>query len=497
MSLVYKSEYQSLSERIRITKTIIALLQDVAEKTNNICFSHMKKSKQRDIINLSTKLSISPLFKDFSSKDTLDSETWISCIPSKLDEKNNELDCIDNESAYIAVKIMPITLPEYELFIDSTPSEERFGQNDRNVNSRTSKAGSLERRDKLFKHKVWKEIHVLELCRALTMAPQGIPNLPIIYSWNICNKHNPDLYVNKNIIRAVEARKDTDEYGQRLAILFNELADKNLYTWLIERLALGKPNAHSGIGKADSLEKMKNEPPDIKKEIDNMLFGILAGLVALETNIGLVHFDLHLANILVIEDLKYKEGEYYKYTYGNKAFYVPNIGTMMYIWDFSLCGLRGENDAFFIRNMLKYGKRLIDKDLFTSKAEILAKNIVNKGYAEYLYSYDTFRVAQGLYRVIDEHAQKWSSSTVSRGSGKTTWNSEFSNKIEDILDMLYDIREDARDDLTKRLLRNTRGAVKHSGRPLDILLKYFKKWNKLPAGGKVLKEFKIDLKLSI
>lgn len=478
MSQVFKSEYQSLPERIRITKTIIALLQDVAKKTDNICFAREKKAKQLDIVNTTTKQLISPLFKDFSSKDTLDSETWISCIPSDFAPDGKNLRCIDNESAYIAVKIMPITLPEYELFIDSTPS--------------------IERKNKLFKHKVWKEIHVLELCRALVMAPQGIPNLPIIYSWNICNKHITDFYVNKNIIRAVEARKDTDEYGQRLAILFNELADKNLYTWLIERLALGKPNANSGIGSADSLEKLKDQIEDIKKEIDNMLFGILAGLVALETNIGLVHFDLHLSNILVIEDLKYKEGEYYKYTYGNKAFYVPNIGTMMYIWDFSLCGLRGESDAFFIRNMLKYGKRLIDKDLFTSKAEILAKNIVDKGYAEYLYSYDTFRVAQGLYRVIDEHAQKWSSSSsISRGSKKTTWNSEFSSKIEDILDMLYDIREDARDDLTKRLLRNTRGAVRHSGRPLDILLKYFKKWNKLPAGGKVLKEFKIDLKLSI
>ncbi len=457
---MFKAEYHSLSARIKLTKDVIQTLNKAINPADSICFSGIKRSKkgdkeviQRDLLNMTTKQTISPLFKELSSKDTLDSETWVSCTFPEKDDRN-QLVCKGKSTTLMAIKVMPITLPEYELF--QNPSE------------------------KLFKYKVWKEIHVLELCRAILMKPEGIPNLPMIYAWYVCQNHKVENYVNKNIIRAVEARKDTDEYGRKSAILFNELADNNLHTWLIE--------------------KMKNQVSDIKIQLDNMLFGVMVGLVALEANIGLVHFDLHLGNVLVVENMKCKENEYYKYTYSTSTgkkytFYMPNIGTLFYIWDFSLCGLRGENNAFFIRNMIKYGKRLIDKDLFASKAEILAKNIVNKGYAEYLYSYDTFRLLQGLYRVIDEHAQKLSSSeTISRGKEKKElWNRDFSNQIEDVLDELYEIREDARDDLTKRLLRNTRGAVKHTGRPLDVLLKYFKKWEKLPKGGKVLKEFKIDL----
>jgi len=447
------SEYRTLSARVNLTNLTKKRLKELASPSDNVCFHKERRSKkdgfeiQRDIVNVDTSEPILPLFNHLSSKDTLDSETWESCLYSKLDE-NRRLICIKPaENVFIAVKIMPMTLSEYEFFNDNDA--------------------------KLFKHKIWKEVNILELCTVLTMAPEGIPNLPVLYSWNVCKNHDVRKYVNKNIIRAVEARQDTDEYGRRLLILYNELADEDLHTWL--------------------LKKLKNQAPDLKKQLDNVIFGIMAGLVALETNIGLVHFDLHSENVLIINDLKYDKNEYYKYTItvkGRKhSFYVPNIGTMAYVWDFSLSGLRGETDGFFIRNIIKYGKRLIDRALFTEKTEILAKNIVDNGYAQYLYSYDTFRLVQGLYRIIDDFAEK-----SSRTEGDNdVWNED----LEDILDDLYEIREDARDDLTKRLLRVSRGPVKHIGRPLDILLNKFKKWKKLPKNGHVIKEFKIDYLLTI
>ena len=448
---MFEAEYHSLISRMKLSKDVIESLNLAINHTDSVCFSRIKRSSkdnteyiQRDLLNMTTKQTISPLFKELSSKDTLDSETWVSCIFPEVDDKN-QLTCNGPSSIFVAIKIMPITLPEFELV--NNPSE------------------------KLFKYKVWKEVYILELCRAILMKSGGIPNLPMVYAWYVCKNHKVENYVNKNIIRAVKERKDIDEYGKRLVVIFNELADNNLYTWIIK--------------------KMENQVSDIKNQIDNLLFGIMVGLVALEINIGLVHFDLHLGNVLIVDNLKHKENEYYKYTIDKHTFYMPNIGTLVYIWDFSLCGLRNENDSFFIRNMLKYGKRLINKDLFTKKAEIMAKNIINNGYDKYLYSYDTFRLVKGLYNVIDDNAEKYSSSSIKNNS----WNQEFSTKIEDILDNLYVIKENAKDDLTKKLLRSTKGNITHKGRPLDILLTFFKKWNKLPKNGKVIKEFKIDLKI--
>jgi len=436
--MLKRSHYKTLAQRVKTTDTIIKGILDRALHKDKVCFIKHKHSTtndiRRDLLNTNTNTPIFPLIKPLSAKDTLDSETWITCLYSTLNNKK-ELTCDNSKkNLYFAVKVMPMTLHEYEAF--NEPNE----------------------KNPLYSYKIWKEFIVLYVCSRLFDQYGSIPNLPITYSYSICENQDPKNFTNKNILREIEARRDIDEYGKRILVLYSELADNNIHMWL--------------------LQKLKNHDSDFKMHLDNALFGILVGLVSLELNIKLVHFDLHLGNVLMIEGLSYKENEFYKYTYKNHVFYVPNIGTMAYVWDFSLSGMNKNTDAFFIRNMIRYGKRFIDKNLFTSKSEILAKNIIDHGHPEYLYSYDTFRLVNGLYDTINRYAASLNNSN---------------DSIEDILDDLYDIREDARDDLTKSLLRVSRGAVKHRGRPLDVLIKRFKKWNKLPKNGKIIKEFKIDL----
>lgn len=457
---IFTALYSTLNQRIKLSKSFIKELNRLVPKEDNICLSRFKKNKtkDRDILNITKKKIISPLFNDITKKDTLDSETWNTCLFAFYDKETDRFECDSEKMLNIAIKLFPITKYEYNLYLNPPQNQNDY-----------------------YKYKIWKELLILEKCRNIIFEPHSIPNLPMLYSWNMCDKNKVDNFVNKNILAAAEKRKDTDEYGQRLAILWSELADKNLHTWL--------------------LQQMKAQQEDIIAQIDNMLFAILVGLISLEINMDLVHFDLHVGNVLVVEGLEHKSGEYWKYTYKNHNYYIPNIGTMFYIWDFSLSGVKGESDAFFIRNMLKYGKRLINNDLFANKAETLAKNIINHGYQEYLYSYDVFRITQGIYRVIDQCADKFSSSDLDNPDNvQNKWNFEYSDKIEDILDLLYDIREASANDLTKRLLRNTSNKsskikIKHEGRPLDILQKYFKKYKKLPKNGKITKEFKIDLKI--
>lgn len=144
----------------------------------------------------------------------------------------------------------------------------------------------------IFKSKsIWKEIYVLRLCFKLLKLKKSI-NLPIHYFCLYSNNHdflksytneNPNLFV------------------------FNELANDDLKNWSKQER---------------SFEEWKS-----------CFLQIFFGLYVLQYYSGILHNDLHWANILVFN---IEKGGQWCYTINEQQYYIQNLGYLFVLWDFGM-----------------------------------------------------------------------------------------------------------------------------------------------------------------
>lgn len=407
--------FNNLDERLELIVVAHARLHNVIDE--NICYGRKLDPKGRVtlLVNRRTQKNVSIIRKKLGLKDSLDAETWVGCFPAiESETKPRFIACADN-SIEIALKVMPITVSEL--------------QNKGNA-----------------KYRPWKEIYVLE--RSTEIVQQGgIPNLPVLYGFSICKGLKKSDYLNKRLIdRMVSNPKE--KFGQSAVIIFNELADYDMEYW-IKHVFFDLPD------------------PDVLR---TAIFQVLAGLLALNSTIHLVQFDLHIGNILVS---RIDSGGYFHYILNDNDYYIPNHGYLFKVWDFSRSILlEGDTRDIIIKKVLFHGKRFFGQ-AFQKKTANVVYNIDSSTlgrFLDYLYSFDTFKFAKTLYTAVRIKQE----ATTSRGLKKNP-------QLARILDILLQITKSAQADLLKRLtLSKEPKKFIYEGIPKVLLHKYFSQYRKKP-----------------
>jgi len=138
---------------------------------------------------------------------------------------------------------------------------------------------------------VWKEIYVLRICYQLIELKKSI-HLPIHYFCLYSNQH--------------DFLKSYTQDNPHL-LVFNELANDDLKNW------------------------SKQDRPI--NEWVSCFLQIFFGLYVLQYYGGIIHNDLHWANILVFN---IEKGGYWCYQIEGKKYYIENIGYLFVLWDFGM-----------------------------------------------------------------------------------------------------------------------------------------------------------------
>ena len=142
----------------------------------------------------------------------------------------------------------------------------------------------------------WGELAAYMLGSILVMA-KVCNNLPFTYKYTLCKRCK---FVNK----AIGGRSE-----KPCILVVNEFAEGDLGRYLkdTQRWSL--------------------------KLVENCIFQVAIGLYAMEKYFrGMTHNDLHYGNVLVHE---VKPGGYWVYKIDGKRYYLPNLGYVFVLWDFS------------------------------------------------------------------------------------------------------------------------------------------------------------------
>lgn len=219
--------------------------------------------------------------------------------------------------------------------------------------------------------RAWKEYYIL-LKTTEIVKRGGIPNLPVLYLQTTCDKMKYSDYQNKRLIDRMKREK----IKKKALFIFNELADYDLEYWIKHKL-------ESNLGM-----------------IKPLAFQIFSALAAVNRYLHLVHFDLHIGNILVTE-LENNTG-YLHYRIDGDDYYVPNVGYIFTLWDFSRSIiLDQESTDLAIKKFLFHGKRNFGNSFYQYRSEI-ETNLQNENYIPYFYSSDTLRFSKSIVTILQK-----------------------------------------------------------------------------------------------
>lgn len=253
------------------------------------------------------------------------------------------------------------------------------------------------------------------------------PNLQIFYGQSICNKMPIDYYKNQRLKNKLINKK---AYKNKAFMIFYEQSQSDLEHYL------------------------RNHILDTR-QIKSLIFQVMHGLAMLNKYYALVHFDLHLGNILYNKEQNY---DYIHYKIDEIDYYIPAYGAVFTIWDYGRSVLLQSDMENIIKKKILFHMRRH----FNVEFEYLIDNIKNNldknpQYYKYLYSYDTYRFILCLSLI--------------------TKNMKFNKSL---IDKLLTI---SKNDLTIHLPGSS--AKNFAGAPINILRKYFKEFTKKPITGKI------------
>lgn len=397
----------SLKNREEITKQIINLIESENNIRDNLKIIENLEAGQLIIFNETRDTIMSIMFKDLShtSFESKDGEAFMSCIPIFKNEMTKQFYCDPHKSKIMAIKLIPLN--DSEFAETSEPLSKRKG-------------------------KVWNEIRILEKCKEEYTTN---PNLPIMYYYGHSDK------IAKQIYRNSHAPTRQNNPG---LILFNEFANETLNSFIHQ--------IHNALNM------------DI---LDNIMFQILVGLYTLHNKFHVIHYDLHLSNVLIIDTLFNEFNEVYEYKINNKTYYLDNIGILSYPWDFGRSYFSTDSTETHVNNFIKISKKVFGKEKTIINHNRIVNYIKKKGI-EPLYSYDIYKIFFSVYNILKN-------------------NNILLNEIE----VYKEIYQECRNDLEQVLLNKKK---KINGTAGNILEKYFSHFKNKPEGSNTIQSFDITNK---
>lgn len=156
-------------------------------------------------------------------------------------------------------------------------------------------------------------------------AQRCTPNIPLMFMWGTC----PDCQFRRGVMFTNKADGRAVFRPPKLEMQDYVMYDGGVIectTFLTEYAAYGDLEAWiDGHGPSDAM-------------LENAFFQICAGLVALYTNYGLTHNDLHVGNVLVH---RVQPGGCWEYFIMGQRYLCPNLGVLVVLWDFGFATVPG------------------------------------------------------------------------------------------------------------------------------------------------------------
>jgi hypothetical protein len=194
-----------------------------------------------------------------------------------------------------------------------------------------------------------------------------------------------ELY--KKYIRDFSSSIDkTQKYSNKSILIFNE------------------------ISSFDFNHLMEKEPLFVlrKEFIIPTMFQILHGLAALNVKYSIVHFDLHLSNVLVTQ-VDITEKKYWHYRVNKIDYYIPNQGYLFKVWDFGRANYIDYDNRNDIKTkIIKQFQRffIFDEQNYSKQ---LNKTFKKATFRRYLYSFDVYRFFSAYYEKLVESVADFTS----------------------------------------------------------------------------------------
>ena len=469
-------DYNLGYRKARLIETKKRLLSDI-NKNASICMKYIPETESANdailIMGTKGKKIYYVATERLGDHDSLDGEAYRICKPQKkrfLTKKGKYNIVCDLAKTYFqAVKIVPLTIEEAQNKNDS-------------------------------RYRTWQEIKMLQQATELVIA--GVSqNLPIYYTHAICNDSSKRDYDNRNIINYFENGEYVDQldllikeinkirkalhgikYYRDLKVNLNELYKKHLKEFS-ENIEIGKSQKYSNksvvifneISSYDFNHLMESDPIFIlrKEFILPTIFQILHGLAALNKNYGIVHFDLHLSNVLVTK-IDIIEKKYWHYRVNKVDYYIPNQGYIFKIWDFGRANyLEYDNRNDIKHKLIRQLQRFFtfDEDEYIKK---LDKTFNKASFRKYLYAFDVYRFFSAYYEKLIESIDELNTSKNTHLSTGSSSKVAELGKLKEIINLAF---KDIMFNMVKPRLRNH----VYRGAPINLILEFFDDYTSLPT----------------
>lgn len=408
--------------------------------------------------------------KEKHDKDSMDGEAHVICF---LDGHVSDYRSCPVGGVYAAIKVMPLTVAE------------------------AGSPGDLEK-------PAWREIEILRMCTDLVV--RGVcPNLPVYYAHTVCNSTDPGTFQNTNITKHYDSQAKVDQIRdlvEQVEKLADSLAHLKVFINLRDELlddtdaigetleryyASGKQYSTSSVLIINELchfdfrnhmfnisLKLTSHPTALLlKVIDTYILQVLIGLRALN-NRGVIHFDLHLGNLLVTllsvsQDPKSLQVMWWHYRIEGVDYYVPYYDSIVKLWDFGRSVILPRDRTLAAAKALKTGKRFFAK-YYTRYNRQIAANLTDRfdRYVPLLQSFDT-------HRFIEQTLHSINKVPVQPGFIKLTSRMERMSRL-------------AKEDITSGLRGS---APRPKGNPLQLIHTFYSDFTRPPpAGSRIANEKK-------
>lgn len=417
-------------------------------------------------------------------KDSLDGEAYRICKPEKKDRpfgpnKVYKAWCKPRFSYILAVKVIPLTVEEANDMYNPI-------------------------------YRTWKEIKILK--EVTDLFNKGVSqNLPIYYTDTICTDSKLEDYQNENIIsyfgngarvaKMAELIKEIGAIKEQLTGIkhYKDVKKKidSIYSRVLKEFLSRDTKQYSTksvlifneISDFDFTHLLENYPDFVlrKEYILPTIFQILHGIAAIQEHLGIVHFDLHLSNVLVT---KIVPDGYWHYRIDKIDYYIPNQGFLFKIWDFGRSSyLNTDSPESIKKKISKQFNRFFKFDVasFNKKLNVTFRK---SAFRRYLYSFDVYRFFSAYHAKLIQSIGKMSQTTVSTSALTSSQSDPLNtltprriNQLPEI-EILKKINDYAFEDIMYHLVSPRIKKHTYPGGPKMIIKKFFETYTVPPKNKK-------------
>jgi hypothetical protein len=421
-------DFEINHRKARLLETKKRFRHDISkQESSKICLKNTKPQGKKRSSELSLSIVHNRKSKNYylvsrrlGDRDSMDGEAYEICKPEPKRFYNEKTDlyvlyCNRYKTYIQAVKVVPLTIEEANNINDS-------------------------------KYSTWREIKMLKQATELVLKEHS-PNLPMYYTYSICDQSMKEDYDNINILKHFENSENVSQLDLLLKEInrihkdlhgikqyrelkqnLNTIYQKYLYDFtqgidLDKRYSNKSVLIFNEISSFDFTHLMESDPAFVlrKEYILPSLFQVLHGLAALNKYYGIVHFDLHLSNVLVTKISTGSFNRWWHYRIGGTDYYIPNQGYIFKIWDFGRANyIDYDNKSDIKIKTSKQFQRFFDFNIEDFEKH-LNKTFNKTSFRKYLYSFDVYRFFSAYYEKLIE--------SVSEFSTKTTKSKDLSTSV--------------------------------------------------------------------